>query len=275
MVEKGNVVSLEDRIPKLKQRRKKKANRRAIMLLAFFFILLVLVLYFLSPLSDIKQIKVSGNKYLSDEIIIKTSNIKLDTNIWKLDKDQISEELKTLSEIDAVSISREFPNTVVISVDEYNRLGYLVKGKDYHPIVSNGKILGALEGSEIPVNAPVLQGFEEGKALQAVIDALEELPDEINNVISEIHYTPTDTDEYHIVLFMNDGFEVSANSKTLAEKLVYYPSIVSQLEEGVKGVIDLEVGSFFREYESAPSLDGSEGLDENEGGQQEEDESEG
>ena len=65
-MEKGNVVSLEDRIPKLKHRRKKRANRRAIMLLVLFFILLILVLYFLSPLSDINKI---DNDIIAEQIL--------------------------------------------------------------------------------------------------------------------------------------------------------------------------------------------------------------
>lgn len=272
-MEKGNVVSLEDRIPKLKHRRKKRANRRAIMLLVLFFILLILVLYFLSPLSDINKIEVSGNKYVSDDVIVSNSGLNKETSIWKLDKDKISEELKNLPEIEHVSISIKFPNTVEIAVTEYNRLGYLVKGSEFHPIASNGVILDALESGNVPVHAPLLIGFKEGKPLSTLIEALEELPEEINNAISEIHYSPTDTDEYHLVLYMNDGFEVSATSRTLAEKLVYYPSIVSQLDQDVKGIIDLNVGSFFIPYESTESGE-SEKVTE-EGGQESDDESEG
>ncbi|CAH0311033.1 Cell division protein DivIB [Peribacillus frigoritolerans] len=84
-----------------------------------------------------------------------------------------------------------------------------------------------------------------------LLEELDKLPDEIQNAISEIHYAPTKTDEYHIVMFMNDGFEVSATSRTLYEKMIHYPSIVSQLDPNVKGVIDLEVGSYFKAYEDA------------------------
>ena len=79
---------------------------------------------------------------------------------------------------------------------------------------------------------------------------MKELPPEIVNIISEVHYTPKNTDKYHITLFMNDGFEVSATILTFSEKMVHYPSIVSQLDPKVKGVIDMEVGSFFKAYET-------------------------
>ena len=93
-MEKENVVSLEDRIPKLKQRRKKKANRRAIALLSVFFLLLIFVLYFLSPLSNVKKINVKGNVYTSENIIVETSGLSTDTTIWKVDKEEIKETLE-------------------------------------------------------------------------------------------------------------------------------------------------------------------------------------
>ena len=47
---------------------------------------------------------------------------------------------------------------------------------------------------------------------------------------------------------MNDGYEVRAVIQTLAEKLNYYPSIVAQIANLEKGVIDLEVGSYYRPF---------------------------
>jgi cell division protein FtsQ len=49
---------------------------------------------------------------------------------------------------------------------------------------------------------------------------------------------------------MNDGFEVRATLRTFSDKMVHYPSIISQLDPNKKGIIDLEVGSFFKAYES-------------------------
>ncbi len=252
-MEKENVVSLEDRIPKLKQRRKKKANRRAIALLSVFFLLLIFVLYFLSPLSNVNKINVEGNVYTTENIIIDTSGLSTDTTIWKVDKEEIKQRLKQLPEIKTVDISILLPNTVQINVDEHKRLAYMVSGSDFLPILSNGKVMTTIGDGSVPIHAPLIIGFSEGKELDSVISALEVLPEEINNAISEIHYDPSDTDKYRVKLFMNDGFEVSAISRTLAEKLVHYPSIVSQLDPNVKGVIDLEVGSYFRAYESVDS----------------------
>ena len=118
------------------------------------------------------------------------------------------------------------------------------------------------KGTEsIPVDAPLLRGFEEDKVLLKMVKELGELPKEVQHLISEINLVPKETDQYHLTLFMNDGFEVSATIRSFSEKMVHYPSIVSQLDPSVKGVIDLEVGSYFRAYET----EGEQNNEEDEG----------
>jgi cell division protein FtsQ len=250
-MEKGKIVSIEDRIPKLKQLRKSKANRRLVLLLSLFFILVACVLYFLSPLSHVQSVKVEGNRYITSKQIIKLSKVKKDQSIWKVDTSEKAANIKKNPEIKSAKITPIFPNSIKITVSEHKRIAYLSIGGKFSPILENGNVLRELASGENPVFAPVLIGFKEGKALRLLLKELDKLPIEIQNAISEIHHDPTKTDGYHIVMFMNDGYEVSATSRTLAEKMIHYPSIVSQLDPKVKGVIDLEVGSYFKAYHDA------------------------
>lgn len=247
---KGKIVSLEDRVPKLKQHRRKKANRRLILLLLLFFSLIACVSYFQSPLSKVKYIKVSGQELYTKEQIITESGLSSVHNIWNLDKNLISERIRKLPEVKKVKVTIQFPNTVLINVKEYKRMAYFAKETNYYPVLENGKILKGQKLTELPINAPILKEFSEGKVLEEMILSLQELSPEIVNSISEIHHTPEDTDKYHITLFMNDGFEVSATLRSFTQKMSHYPSILSQLDPNVKGVIDLEVGSYFKAYES-------------------------
>jgi cell division protein FtsQ len=249
-MEKGKIVSLEDRVPKLKQQRRKKANKRLVFLLLLFFSLIACVSYFQSPLSKVKNIEVTGNNFYSTEQIISHSGITTTQNIWMLDKDQINESVKNLPEIKKVQASITFPNTVRIYVKEYKRMAYYAKETSFYPVLENGKIIKIHKLDQLPINAPILKNFSEGKALEEMIVNLREIPSEVVNSISEIHHTPKETDNYHITLFMNDGYEVSASLRTFSEKMLHYPSILSQLDPNVKGIIDLEVGSYFKAYGS-------------------------
>lgn len=74
-MDKGKIVALEDRIPKLKEQRRRKANRRLIVLLCLFFTMIAVVAYVQSPLSHVKKITVIGNELLSKNEIIKYTEI--------------------------------------------------------------------------------------------------------------------------------------------------------------------------------------------------------
>jgi cell division protein FtsQ len=249
-MEKGKVVSIEDRVPKLKQQRRKKANQRLIFLLLLFFSLIACVSYFQSPLSKVNNIKIIGNELYSTEQIVKQSGITTEQNIWKINKKQIAASIRHLPELKEAKVKIVLPRTVLITVKEYERIAYLVKETSFYPVLENGNILNHQKLSSLPINAPILKDFSEGEVLEEMIISLKELPSEVVNSISEIHYTPTDTDTYHINLFMNDGFEISATLRSFTEKMLHYPSILSQLDPKVKGIIDLEVGSYFKAYET-------------------------
>ncbi|SFA75430.1 cell division protein FtsQ [Bacillus sp. cl95] len=263
-VEKGKIVSLEERIPKLKQQRRRKANKRLIMLLLLFFFMIACVVYVQSPLSRIKTITVTGNASYSKNDIIAKSGLTFQTNVWKVNKKTVEAQIMKLPEVKKATVRVQFPNIVKVNVKEHKRIAYLSDKKAFYPVLQNGKILKE-STKQLPGNAPVLGGFKEGKVLDELISSLDDLPLEVKNSISEIHYAPSKTDRFHITLFMNDGFEVSASLRSFAEKMAHYPSIISQLDPKVKGVIDLEVGSYFKAYGQEGDDEVEENKDESEG----------
>ncbi len=256
------MLTLEDRIPKLKEQRRKRANRRLILLLFMFFFLIAAVIYIQSPLSHVSRVEVRGSSSYEDTELVKVSGISNGTNIWKINKNTVSKKIMELPEVKSASVKLVLPNKILLTITEHRRIAYLAKDAGFYSVMENGKVLPGNKKESLSENVPVLMGFKEGKVLDEMCSSLLSLPKEIYNSISEIHYTPQKTDEFHVSLFMNDGFEVSASLRTFAEKMVHYPSIVSQLDPNVKGVIDLEVGSYFKAYEKKEE----EGLEkENEG----------
>jgi cell division protein FtsQ len=248
-MDKGKIVALEDRIPKLKEQRRRKANKRLILLLFLFFIMIIAVAYTQSPLSHVRTIIVKGNHLYSSEDLIKKTGVTTNTNIWKVKTDKIAADLENLPEIKNAAVAIHLPNTITIKIQEHKRIAYIERDSVYYPVLENGVVLNNRKIEKLPVNSPILFSFKEGSVLNEMITGLQSLPAEILNSISEIHYSPKKTDQYHISLFMNDGFEVSATLRSFSEKMVHYPSIISQLDPNKKGIIDLEVGSFFKAFE--------------------------
>ncbi|WP_028782689.1 cell division protein FtsQ/DivIB [Thalassobacillus devorans] len=257
-MEKKNIVSIEDRIPKLKHARKKKANRRLIFYLTILFLLIAIVIYLQSPLSHVKNIKVSGNVHVPDEEIREMSHISGDENFWQVDKQQIQTSVMAHPEINEASVSRNFPNTITIKVDEYDRVGYVKLDGSYYPILENGTRLESYELHVTNGDAPLLIGFDKATYLEEMSKELRELPDSIARLISEIHWTPTDDNPFQIKLYMNDGYEVQGTIRNFSKKMRAYPSIVAQLGPEDKGIIHIDVGAYFEAYstsEQEPSGD--------------------
>ncbi|HWI49736.1 MAG TPA: cell division protein FtsQ/DivIB [Rummeliibacillus sp.] len=243
------IIDIEERIPTLKERRKKRTNRRFLMLIAIFVITLLTLLYFQSPLSHIEKITVEGNHLKSKEYYIKHSGLEKGNSLWEFKSSTVERLLKEQQIVKNVSIKRKWLNDVTISVTEYDQVAYLKENNQYNLVLNDGSILHL---NKIPasLNMPILVGFEDEKTRMKMIQQLSKLNDELIALISQVNAIPNDSNPYAIQMFMNDGFEVRASIPTLASKLKYYPSIVSQVKKGEKGVIDLEVGTFYRSYKS-------------------------
>ncbi|WAA13680.1 cell division protein FtsQ/DivIB [Fervidibacillus halotolerans] len=243
------VVSIEDRIPKLKERRKRKENRRLILILLLFFFIIIIIAYFQSPLSKVGSITVKGNTSVTNEVIIEKSGITEKTIVLNIDKGEAQASLTELPEIKSTHIHVQFPNKVLISVEEFERIGLIEENGDIYPLLESGE----RASNKLSVGkggGPLLREFSGHELIQMATDQLVQIPFEIRNAISEIVYSPSKTDQYRVVLYMNDGFEVHATLRTLADKIKYYPSVIKQLDPKQKGIIDLEVGMFFKSYQS-------------------------
>ncbi|WP_281975616.1 cell division protein FtsQ/DivIB [Halobacillus litoralis] len=265
-MEERKVVSIEDRIPKLKQTRRKKANRRLILYLTILFILIATVVYLQSPLSNVRNISVEGQYHVSEEEIIELAGITTDTNYWKVDEEELKNQIESHKEITFVSVDRSFPNTVKIEVEESERIGYVQQDGGFYAILEDGSKLDdatSVQGGD----APILVGFNKETYLKEMSKELKDLPASVSHLISEIHWDPKDGNPYQIMLYMNDGFQVEASIRSFSTKMPSYPSIVSQLDEGAEGVIHIDVGAYFEEFptEESNAAEEEESTDEAEG----------
>ncbi|MCZ0755525.1 cell division protein FtsQ/DivIB [Anoxybacillus sp. J5B_2022] len=256
-MKKGKVVVLEERVPKLKQRRRQKVNRRLTAYIVFFFMLILCIIYFQSPLSNVRHIDVRGNQHVSARQIIQASGLTNRTSFWRVKTVQVEQVLESLPEIKQVTVEKQFPNTIVLYIKERRRVAYIEHKQTFFPILENGKILTKNKPKTALSDAPILVNWKAGEDIQEIAAQLAQLPPYILNAISEIHYAPTKYDQYHITVYMNDGFEVSATVQNFAEKMRLYPEIVKQLNPNVKGVVHLEVSNYFKAYDEKKE-DGNE-----------------
>ncbi|RYG74082.1 cell division protein FtsQ/DivIB [Lentibacillus lipolyticus] len=261
---KKNVVSIEDRIPTLKQERKKKANRRLVFYLSIFFFLITIIVYLQSPLSDVRAIHINGNSFVNDDQIMQALDIAEGTNIWTVNKQKIREAAASIPAVRQAEVQRKLPWTIELSITEVDHVGYVIRDDDVYPVLANGKALSERPQSSVDGNAPLLAGFSEEVYLQKMVKELSDLSESIRNLISEIHWKPDDGNKYKILLYMSDGNVVDGTIRHFADKMSVYPSIVSQLGSDKNGIIHIGVGAYFEEFDSGMENEGKIGESANE-----------
>ncbi|WP_019413886.1 cell division protein FtsQ/DivIB [Paenisporosarcina sp. TG20] len=242
------IIDIEDRIPTLRESRKKRTNRKFTLLLVIFLLTLISLLYFQSPYSHIQTIIVKGANLSTSEEYIEQSGLQQGQSMWEFRTSSAEKKMKKKEWIQDVIVRRSGLTTVTIEVGEWKKAAYIESdNKGLELVLENGLVFQTLETMPL-VNAPLLSNFDNPKVTNLMVKELAKLNQEVLTMISQIESVPSEADPYRIRLFMNDGYEVRAIIPTFAEKMNYYPSIIAQIDDAGKGVIDIEVGSFFQTY---------------------------
>ncbi|MFZ4450233.1 cell division protein FtsQ/DivIB [Salibacterium aidingense] len=256
------VVTMDDKIPAMKEKRKKRTNRRLIMYLSIFFILIFLVIYFQSPLSHIRNIQVKGTVHLDSMEVAEKTGIKEGVSIWRADLSEAEEKVMDFEEIDNVSISRTFPSTIRVEVTEYPRMAYVENGTSFVPVLQNGKVLEEETNQELPADAPVLRSFQDMDKLRAFAEELSKLGEGVLNRISEVIYQPTEEDGNAIRLYMNDGIEVESSIRNFAEYMSSYPSVAKEVDKEAEGILHMKMSPYFESTAEKTEEDEEENVEE-------------
>ncbi|OLP66544.1 Cell division protein DivIB [Bacillus pumilus] len=252
--ENEKIVNIEERIPKIKEQRKQKANRRLISFILLFFIMVLIIIYLQTPISKISSLTITGNEHVSTKQLVKLSQIKEgESEFWNLNKGVTANHIKENKLIKDVTIHKQFPNKVQIAVKEYANIAYLQKGNFYYELLENGTVL---PDEVTPSHAgPIFVDWDNKEKLKQAIISLNQLPASIQELISEVYYVPTSANQWLVKFYMNDGNTVIASIKTFAKKMESYPAILKELSPSDKGIIHMEVATYFEAFKSKKKED--------------------
>ncbi|MBF7146478.1 cell division protein FtsQ/DivIB [Bacillus toyonensis] len=245
-MKKNNVYLFNQKVQQLKvmQNRKVKASRRkkALVICILIIVILLVCILFLNRSAKISKISVKGNETVSQSEIISLSNLSSKDNYWNLHKEDITKSIKKNKKIKEVNVLKKFPNQVVIDVKEHKTIAYKVKNNHYYPILENGTMLDKVINNQDKESVPVIKQFTSNDEylLEKLISELKTLPLEIQNKISEIHFSPTDVENTQIILYTTDGFTVSALITDFSRKMKFYPSMIQKLDPKQHPVIHLD-----------------------------------
>lgn len=241
------IIDIEDRIPTLRERRKKRTNRKFTLLLIIFLFTLLGLLYFQSPYSHVQTIVVKGNHLATSDKYIEQSGIQEGQSMWEIRTSNAEKRLQKNDWVQEITVKRSGFTAVTIDVKEWEKAAYVESETGFNIVLENGAIFESAH-QIAPIDAPLLSHFDKPKTRTRMVKELAKLNGEVLSMISQIDSVPSEADPYRIRLFMNDGYEVRGIIPSFSDKMNYYPSIIAQIGNTQKGVIDMEVGSFFQTY---------------------------
>ena len=227
-----------DRLPNVKKTRNKRLYRRLAFILTCLGTAILVALYFVSPLSRLSEVTVSGNKSVESQAIIQQSKLETGSGLWEQysNRNYFSANIqKKFPIIKKANIKLNGINSFKIDIQEYQIVALAATKGGYHPILEN---------------------FKEDKLIPELMASYNKLPQEIKQGISEIKYAPSKTNKDLINVYMNDGNRVIVNISDLSEKMAYYSQVAEQMDK--PGIVDMEVGIFSYPYEKESEETGSE-----------------
>ena len=226
-----------------------KVLQRYIPIVVINVIVILILAFFISPWSKVGTISVEGNEMVYVQEILNESGIQSGDSLIETVRgsdqaaDQITNELAQVSD---TTVERVGINDFAITVEEFGTVAYIAQKGSYLRVLENGTVLDDTYDVSIG-NQPVLSNFEEGEALNLMIEELSHLDTPILNLISEIELVERRSNPLFIRVFMNNGNRVLSSIPNFSEKIDYYPQMV-QAVGGEKGVFDMEVGVYFTPF---------------------------
>lgn len=241
------VIDIEERIPSMREKRRRKTNRKFIVILSVFVTALLVILYFQSSFSRIDEVNVGGANLHKQEFYKKESGLLKDKPIWGFTIKSAEQSLKEIDVVKEASVSRKWFRDVEITITEWKTIAYIEDKEKYNLLLESGVIFPA--GQVMPEEkAPVLIGFSDVADRKKIIAQLMDMEKDVYHLISEIILRDDAEHGTDLTVYMDDGYEVRAIISTFAEQMAYYPEITAQLLDYEKGVIDMEVGTFFTPF---------------------------
>lgn len=248
------VIDIEERIPSMRERRRRRANRKFTFVVAIFLIALLFILYFQSSFSKIGKLTVIGANIHEPSYYLEKSGIQEGEGLWSFSKKKVSEQLIEVEGIQEVEVSRKWFHDVELTVVEWRPIAYIEDDGRFGLLLENGEVFTP-EQLTPEEDAPILNGFSDAEVQSRLTTELKKMENNIYQLISEVIYTGTEAEPNLITVFMDDGYEVKVLIPSFAEKMTYYPDIIAQLNGAEKGVIDMEVGTYFTPYSQVYGLE--------------------
>ena len=215
----------ENQVNKLVNTRRKKKLKKRFKFLIFLAIVGVIVGYFISDLSKVHSIKVTGNEVISSDTIKEASTLDSSTIYLLINRSKVIESIESLPFISDAKISYGILGNVTIKVEETDKTAYCEIDDVTYVIDEYGKV-ASTDDEEIKTklkSCVKLSEFEDVEFLEEFAKEYAEIPDIIKDNTSDVIYAPKDADETRVRFILNSGKELILRVEDMVEELEAFP----------------------------------------------------
>ncbi len=233
------------------KKEKKKINKKSRVikyLCIIFLIIIAILIFFMSPIFNIEEIRVFGNSKITTTECINLSKLEIGQNIYKLNKSQIKKNLRQNAYIDKISITRKLPNIIEITVQERTATFMLeLENNEYAYINNQGYIL---EKNSNKIEVITITGFstnieninvgnrlseDDLNKLETVLKIVDTA--QSNNIIGYITKIDIeDKNEYKLILEGEQKTVYLGDASSISTRMLYVKAIIEK-ETGKAGEV--------------------------------------
>lgn len=220
----------------------KKRKLRIFRLLLVFLILGVLVFAIdLYLNTSIKNITITGTKYLKDDYILNLAGIEDYPSFYFTTSSKIKNKIKKSPYIKKITVNKGFYHTLNISIKENQAL--FTYEVNHTVVLENNKEVKLTEEID-NFRVPRLMNYVPNTKYKTLIKDTLKIKKDILGKISEMTYVPNEYDKDRFLLYMDDGNSVYL-TLTKFKMINYYNEVLTQLS-GKKGILYLDSGNHFK-----------------------------
>ncbi|SEN08660.1 cell division protein FtsQ/DivIB [Lihuaxuella thermophila] len=217
---------MEGRVPPFRLRVGKKHSPSpwAFGFIFLFFTGMLLILFLRSPLSEIKEIQISGNQLLSEREILRNTRLMKGVSYFHVNAEALEHALETLPEIKEAHVRKVFPNKVYIQVKEEASIAFFrTSAGTVYPVLADGSVLTHRPVSLWREDRPVFEGWTASSpAFKLAAQKLAMLSTGIRREIRVLK--PVADHEDQVQMLTRRHHLVFVRAADLHKKMSYYPS---------------------------------------------------
>lgn len=202
-----------------KLRRKKRKRRRRFVMVVLVIILIFV--FFLSDLSKVKTIDISGCQKLDQQYILDSISIhKHESFYFTVDESQLEKEIEKMIFVKKAEVSKSFFGDIQIKIQECDPATYCYIDNKLYVVDLDGVIQEDLEQSYLSYvqRMPQAMNFDMDH-LKTFVEAYVQIPSDVQNQISTIVFEPDEKDPNKCRLEMDDGKIFYVRIENMAKQL--------------------------------------------------------